>query len=1568
MGDLLVVIEEWNTADEQTTTIYDLPEEDVIPDNLSPTGDVRIEDTNRLQNTVETDLQTTTNLLDETTEDGTLPIDEETNNNQILTESVQPSTVSEEYFPPSNDALIEQITTQYETICNRSAIECQALIDQASGEVEITFIDHEEEEDRIEEKTWTLCDDPTHLTRFEVHTIELHDNIEEFSPDEQKAIGTGTTPGSGETVGSGTALTGSDIGTQDLTSSSNDEISVAKSEPEYILTILNTLILSGPQPTNSREDQQDTDNTSSINNKPSDVREKNLSPSDEADTSISEATLAAGTTITSTMKQSLTIKDLIVQPLTTQPEGFGWALIWGLELGSPDDHLIFSHPVQITIPVDSQYEWQTLQVFVHHHGDEDFGTIGLATDPNAQCLEDGTTSQASNLVPVIDGAVTFYTCGASTFILDPDTDSTDEATLWLKADAWTNCTTDGCDISWWDEQSWNPVFAGNQPVQNNAARRPTYWANVLNFNPVINFDTSWGQRQRVQTNNVTTTSLLGANRDEGSYYLVSTPTSTDILQHWWRTRIKNNQARLGKNTYINYGQTLSVTQAELMTFNRNGSAYNAYINWIQTWVGTNAWVNNNQNSRLRVGRVAAWYLDGSIAELIIYNESHSITEREVIQSYLWLKYGITLNSAIGDYASSSDTSIYQIDGTYQDDIAGIWRDDSTTLDQRISNSINTTSQLTIATDNDFTSVNWWGRTQLMDWQFLIRWDNGNSGTTTQTSELDTGTYDSRIIKEWKIENTGTVWTMAIQINSLPTLWVDQYYALLTDGDSIFSAWETPLITWSTNWVFTGVIFAAGVSYFTIALETITTPLSPTALVVSGSMLDEEQSAWTIVWWFITTDPNTTDTHTYALTGWVGNTDNTSFSISWDQLMIIGIADFETQSSYSIRVRTTDQWGLFYEEVLTITINDTADAVCGDWVIENAETCDDSNTTSWDGCDSSCQVETGWYCGDISLLCGNGAIDEWEECDDGNATSWDGCSSICSTEVVVDFSNFTGESLNAESGDDSWVDWAADRSIGTSGFSVSVLATTNPYPSVLYSDTSLWSTSMPKSVQLWFSNAGDDDFIGFTIWWEPWDFSNPSADYLLITWKDVDQFFDFNDTTSPIAWWTAQAGLAISRVQWVIGWDEIWQLTDYAWTTWTISELARWGTYGNIGYAWNVSGFTFLYSTTSLDVYVNWVVDISLTWSFTDGRFGIYVFAQQGNTFTFAETNPYSVGGACYGICGDGVQLWSETCDDSNTTAWDGCNEYCQVELANECTWEWWGNNCNINATCTDTYEGFTCACIDGYTGDGVSCSDGTNSIPTDIVLSWSTSLPENQLTWTPLGILTSTDGDVTDTHTYTFGCVPAWTDDGFFSFWGASGDTLQSNSIFDFETPLDANTDNIYEICILTTDSQWGSYEENFSITISNVDEQLYLTNLAWYSWPSLTVEAVPQVATVTLSGAFGIQDSINTASWRYTTLQLVSFSWSTSSSLPLTNFLIQEADSPEYVSGDVTGLIDIGASFSSQTQIVSPLTYLKRDTTATNPLLVTEYTTNPTVQITIPSYQPVDTYTAQIEYTLYEM
>src|SRR5207253_11233962 len=54
-------------------------------------------------------------------------------------------------------------------------------------------------------------------------------------------------------------------------------------------------------------------------------------------------------------------------------------------------------------------------------------------------------------------------------------------------------------------------------------------------------------------------------------------------------------------------------------------------------------------------------------------------------------------------------------------------------------------------------------------------------------------------------------------------------------------------------------------------------------------------------------------------------DNASFNVSGSNLRTTAAFDFETKSSYSIKVRSTDAGALFFEKTLTITITNVNEA-------------------------------------------------------------------------------------------------------------------------------------------------------------------------------------------------------------------------------------------------------------------------------------------------------------------------------------------------------------------------------------------------------------------------------------------------------------------------------------------------------------------------------------------------------------------------------------------------------------------------------------------------------------------
>ncbi len=95
--------------------------------------------------------------------------------------------------------------------------------------------------------------------------------------------------------------------------------------------------------------------------------------------------------------------------------------------------------------------------------------------------------------------------------------------------------------------------------------------------------------------------------------------------------------------------------------------------------------------------------------------------------------------------------------------------------------------------------------------------------------------------------------------------------------------------------------------------------APTALALSANTLTENALANSNVGTLSTTDVDAGDTFTYTLVTGPGSTDNAVFTLSGNALRLTASPDFETKSSYSVRVSTTDAGGLSFENSFTITI-------------------------------------------------------------------------------------------------------------------------------------------------------------------------------------------------------------------------------------------------------------------------------------------------------------------------------------------------------------------------------------------------------------------------------------------------------------------------------------------------------------------------------------------------------------------------------------------------------------------------------------------------------------------------
>jgi hypothetical protein len=315
--------------------------------------------------------------------------------------------------------------------------------------------------------------------------------------------------------------------------------------------------------------------------------------------------------------------------------------------------------------------------------------------------------------------------------------------LWLRADQLDGATpgTDGSGVSQWtDKGKGNHAktrVTGQEPVYRNSI------ASNFNFNPVIDFENNNNTANRDMTYIINDgsrdvlSSTSGFNSNDIFVVLMPDPaitstmipldtfTSTDpagntqnedvtgfgyggytarfsneLLTYCIGTTsgLNNGYGRTSKDASKNYNQIGIVN----MRHNPTNTGEEVYLNATQIGTDTSdaadfAAINN---TRYWLGRSQYWNgsFDGRIAEVITYsatnNDTNDTAARNRIQSYLGIKYGITLapdaNGTTKDYVNSDGTIIWNhtTNNGYNHDIAGIGRDDASELNQKQSKSIN----------------------------------------------------------------------------------------------------------------------------------------------------------------------------------------------------------------------------------------------------------------------------------------------------------------------------------------------------------------------------------------------------------------------------------------------------------------------------------------------------------------------------------------------------------------------------------------------------------------------------------------------------------------------------------------------------------------------------------------------------------------------------------------------------------------------------------------------------------------------------------------------------------------
>ncbi|WP_418602616.1 LamG-like jellyroll fold domain-containing protein [Hwangdonia sp.] len=248
-----------------------------------------------------------------------------------------------------------------------------------------------------------------------------------------------------------------------------------------------------------------------------------------------------------------------------------------------------------------------------------------------------------------------------------------------------------------------------------------------------------------------------------------------------------------------------------------------------TVLGTEYWIGRNFDV---VGS-----LNGRVAEIFTFAERVADADRQKIESYLAIKYGITLGTSTQvekDYINSFNTSIWDISANtgYNYHVAGIGRDSISDLNQKQSKTLNIANEVTIGLNGIFATNSANTNEFKKDGDFLV-WGSNDaaytaSGSNTVTVATGITTSLTRILRQWKIVESiedagGDVENVFVSIPSAVfssfTLGADEEYALVVADNDNFANGDiidvVPLVSDGAGNLQTWYDFD-GTKYFTFA--------------------------------------------------------------------------------------------------------------------------------------------------------------------------------------------------------------------------------------------------------------------------------------------------------------------------------------------------------------------------------------------------------------------------------------------------------------------------------------------------------------------------------------------------------------------------------------------------------------------------------------------------------------------------------------------------------------------------------------------------------------------------------
>ncbi len=343
----------------------------------------------------------------------------------------------------------------------------------------------------------------------------------------------------------------------------------------------------------------------------------------------------------------------------------------------------------------------------------------------------------------------------------------DNLRVWFNANSGTSITNG--NITSWEGQK---PYGVNTTTVNDVAGDPSVVPNSANYNSVVSFDEDDAIRT---TSRVPYTTYFNASSDRNTTFLVKKSTKGNVeagyayangvtteRAGYFERAAGYQRSDYGKDKTILAGSTTMINKYIIARQDVQPGDFSLYLDGaLERQIDKFSSLAGSSEGYLGFGANPddfSFQSATDIAEYIIYASDLSPTEIKEVESYLALKYGISLNQTVAtNYLASDGTVIWSAtdNAGYATDIFGIGQDNASGLNQKVSRSVNNNNSPVLSTTANFLLSNAdASRTALGEGNFMLM--GHNNGTENSFTSSFNGGTNNRTDRVWKVDETGTV--------------------------------------------------------------------------------------------------------------------------------------------------------------------------------------------------------------------------------------------------------------------------------------------------------------------------------------------------------------------------------------------------------------------------------------------------------------------------------------------------------------------------------------------------------------------------------------------------------------------------------------------------------------------------------------------------------------------------------------------------------------------------------------------------------------------------------------------